>query len=166
MGAGSFLQCSCRIPQTFGLPPPPSQEYYFFIPSSLGTENKKEVTIFKYHPYLSQARCLANSLNNNGKLTTEVVIKLNLTQTHTPTPPPFNLMMKVKEESEKAGLRLNIQKTKIMASGPITSWQIDGGKKWKRWHILFSWARKSLWMLIAATKLKDTCSLEGKLWQI
>ena len=72
-------------------------------------------------------------------------------------------MMKVKEESEKAGLRLNIQKTKIMASGPITSWQIDGGKKWKQWHILFSWAPKSLWMVIAGTKLKDTCSLEGKL---
>ena len=54
-----------------------------------------------------------------------------------------SLLMKVKEESEKAGLKLNIQKTKIMASGPITSWQIEG-EKWKQWQILFSWAPKSL----------------------
>ena len=54
-----------------------------------------------------------------------------------------SLMMKVKEESAKAGLKLNIQKTKIMAAGPITSWQIDGNK-WKQWHILFSWSPKSL----------------------
>ena len=71
--------------------------------------------------------------------------------------------MKVKQESEKAGLKLNIQKTKIMASGPITSWQIDG-EKWKQWQILFSWAPKSLQMVIAAMKLKDACSLEEKLW--
>ena len=72
--------------------------------------------------------------------------------------------MKVKEESDKAGLKLNIQKTKIMASGPITLWQIEG-EKWKQWQILFSWDPKSLQMVIAAMKLKDTCSLEGKLWQ-
>ena len=54
-----------------------------------------------------------------------------------------SLLMKVKEESERAGLKLNIQKTKIMASGPITSWEIDG-KKRKQWQILFSWAPKSL----------------------
>ena len=72
------------------------------------------------------------------------------------------LLMKVKEESEKVGLKLNIQKTKIMASGPITSWQIDG-KQWKQWLTLFFWAPKSLWMVIAAMKLKDTYSLEGKL---
>ena len=54
--------------------------------------------------------------------------------------------MKVKEESEKAGLKLNIQKTKIVASGPITSWQIDG-EQWKQWQTLFSWAPKSLQML-------------------
>ena len=72
--------------------------------------------------------------------------------------------MKVKEESEKAGLKLNIQKTKIMASGPIISWQIDGGKQWKQWETLFSWAPKSLQMVTAALKLKDTCSLEEKLW--
>ena len=73
------------------------------------------------------------------------------------------LLMSVKEESEKTDLKLNIQKTKIMASGPITSWQIDG-KQWKQWQTLFSWAPKSLQMVIAAMKLKDACSLEEKLW--
>ena len=73
-----------------------------------------------------------------------------------------SLLMKVKEESEKVGLKLNIQKTKIMASSPITSWQIDG-KQWKQWLTLFLWAPKSLQMVTAAMKLKDTCSLEGKL---
>ena len=72
------------------------------------------------------------------------------------------LLMKVKDESEKIGLKLNIQKTKIMASGPITSWQIVG-KQWKRWLTLFFWASKSLQMMIAAMKLKDAYSLEGKL---
>ena len=70
-----------------------------------------------------------------------------------------SLLMKVKEESEKVGLKLNIQKTKIMASGPITSWEIDGGN----WLTLFFWAPKSLQMVIAAMKLKDAYSLEGKL---
>ena len=70
--------------------------------------------------------------------------------------------MKVKE-SEKAGLKLNNQKMKIMASGPIVSWQIDG-KQWKQWQTLFSWAPKSLQMVTAAMKLKDTCTLEEKLW--
>ena len=69
--------------------------------------------------------------------------------------------MRVKKDSEKAGLKLNIQKTKIMAFGPITSWQIEG-KKWKQWQILFSWAPKSLWTVIAAMKLKDTFFLEKK----
>ena len=72
--------------------------------------------------------------------------------------------MRVEEESEKAGLKLNIKKTKIVASGPTISWQIDG-EKWKQWQILFSWAAKSLWMVIAAMKLKDACHLEEKLWQ-
>ena len=67
--------------------------------------------------------------------------------------------MMVKEESEKASLKLNIQKTKIMASGPITSWQIDG----KEWQILLFWALKSLQMVTAAMKLKDVYSLEEKL---
>ena len=72
-----------------------------------------------------------------------------------------SFLMKVKEESEKVGLKLNIQKTKIMASGPITSWQIE--KQWKQWQTLFSWAPKSLHMMTAAMKLKDARSLEGKL---
>jgi len=73
-----------------------------------------------------------------------------------------SLLMKVKVESEKVGLKLNIQKTKIMASGPITSWEIDG-EKWKQCQTLFFWAPKSLQMVTAAMKLKDTYSLEGKL---
>ena len=72
--------------------------------------------------------------------------------------------MKVKEESEKVGLKLNIQKTKIMASSPITSWKIDG-KQWKQWQSLFTYflVPKSLQIVIAAMKLKDAYSLEGKL---
>ena len=73
-----------------------------------------------------------------------------------------SLLMKMKEESEKVGLKLNIQKMKIMASGPITSRQI--GKWWKQWQTLFFWASKSLQMVTAAMKLKDAYSLEGKLW--
>ena len=69
--------------------------------------------------------------------------------------------MKVKEEREKSGLKLNIQKTKIMAYGPITSWEIDG-KKWKQCQTLFWGAPKSLQMVTAAMKLKDTCSLKEK----
>ena len=70
--------------------------------------------------------------------------------------------MKVKEESEKAGLKLNIQKTKIMASGPITLWQIDGEAVETVADFIF-WAPKSLQMVISAMKLKDTYSSEGKL---
>ena len=73
-----------------------------------------------------------------------------------------NLLMKVKEKSEKGGLKLNIQKTKIMASGPITSWEIDG-KQWKQCQTLFFGAPESLQMVIAAMKLKDAYSLEEKL---
>jgi len=75
-----------------------------------------------------------------------------------------SLLMEVKEESEKVGLKLNIQKTKIMASGPITSWEIDGETMETVKDFLFSWAPKSLQMVIAAIKLKDACSLEEKLW--
>ena len=75
-----------------------------------------------------------------------------------------SLLIKMKEESEKFGLNLNIQKTKIMASGPITSWQIDG-KQWKQWETLFSWVPKSLQMVTIAIKLKDAYSLEEKLWE-
>ena len=73
-----------------------------------------------------------------------------------------SLLMRLKEESENVGLKLNIIKTKIMASGPITSWQIYG-KQWEQWETLFFGAPKSLQMVTAAMKLKDTCSLEGKL---
>ena len=71
-----------------------------------------------------------------------------------------SLLMKVKEESEKVGLKLNISKTKIMASSPITSWWIDG----ETVRDIIFWAPKSLQMVTAAMKLKDAYSLEGKLW--
>ena len=71
--------------------------------------------------------------------------------------------MKVKEESEKVGLKLNIQKTKIMASGPITSWEIDGETMETVTDFIWGGGPKSLQMVIAAMKLKDTYSLEGKL---
>ena len=74
-----------------------------------------------------------------------------------------SLLMKVKEESEKVGLKLNIQKTKIMASGPITSWEIDGETVETVSDFIFL-GSKSLQMVIAAMKLKDAYSLEGKLW--
>ena len=81
-----------------------------------------------------------------------------------------SLLMKVKEECGKFGLKLYIQKTKIMAFGPISSWQIDGGEgetmetvETKKTEILFSWAPRSLQMVTTSMKLKDTCSLEEKL---
>ena len=74
-----------------------------------------------------------------------------------------SLLMKVKEESEKVGLKFSIQKMKIMASGPITSWQIDGGTVETVSNLIWG-APKSLQMVIAAMKLKDTYFLEGKLW--
>ena len=73
------------------------------------------------------------------------------------------LLMKLKEESEKVGLKLNIQKTKIMASGPITSWQIDGETVETVADFLFFWAPKSLQIVPAAMIFKDASSLEGKL---
>ena len=73
-----------------------------------------------------------------------------------------SLLMKVKEENEKAGSKLNIQKSKIMASGFITSWQIEE-EKLKQWQILFWGAPESLQMVTAAMKLKDACFLEGKI---
>ena len=73
-----------------------------------------------------------------------------------------NLLMRVKEESEKVGLKLNIQKTKIMASGPITSWQIDGKTVETVTDFILGGAPKSLQMVTAAMKLKDVCSLEEK----
>ena len=73
-----------------------------------------------------------------------------------------SLLMKVKEESEKVGLKLNVQKTKIIVPGPITSWEIDGGTVETVSDFIF-WAPKSLQMVIAAMKLKDACSLKEKL---
>ena len=75
-----------------------------------------------------------------------------------------SLLMKVKEESEKVGLKLNIQKTKIMASSPITSWQIDGETGETVADFIWGGPPKSLQMVTAAMKLKDAYSLEGKLW--
>ena len=74
-----------------------------------------------------------------------------------------SFLIKVKDESEKFGLKLNIQKTKIMASGPITSWQVDGETMETVKDFIF-WAPKSLQIVTAAVKLKDACSLEEKLW--
>ena len=74
-----------------------------------------------------------------------------------------SLLMKVKEESEKVGLKLNIQKTKIMAPGPITLWQADGETMETVADFIFGGAPKSLQMVTTAMKLKDACSLEGKL---
>ena len=75
-----------------------------------------------------------------------------------------SLLMKVKEESEKVGLKLNIQKTKFMASGPITSWQIDGETMETVRDFILGGAPKSLQMVTAVMKLKDSCSLKEKLW--
>ena len=75
-----------------------------------------------------------------------------------------SLLLKVKEKSEKVGSKLNIQKTKIIASGPINSWEIDGERVEAVSDLFGGGAPKSLQMVIAAMKLKDTCSLEGKLW--
>ena len=75
-----------------------------------------------------------------------------------------SFLMKVKKEREKADLKLNIQKMKIVTSGPITSWQIDE-EKWKQWQNLFSWTSKLLLMVTSAMKLKDTWFLEEKLLQ-
>ena len=74
------------------------------------------------------------------------------------------LLMKAKEKSEKAGLKLNIQKTKIIASGPITSWQIDGETMETVTDFILGGSQESLQMVTAAMKLKDTCYLEEKLW--
>ena len=74
------------------------------------------------------------------------------------------LLMKVKEESEKSGLKLNIQKTKIIASNPITSWQMDGETMETETDFIFLGSKKSLQMVTAAMKLKDACSLKEKLW--
>ena len=100
------------------------------------------------------------------KLESRLLGEISVTSDMQMTPPLWqkakkikSLLMKVKEESEKVGLKLNIQKTKIMASGPITSWQID----WETVRDFTFWAPKSLQMVTTAVKLKDSCSLEEKL---
>ena len=103
-------------------------------------------------PGIKIARRNSNNLRNEGDTTLKAKSEEELK----------SLLMKVKEESEKAVLKLNIQKTKIMASGPITSWQIDE-EKIETLTDFISWAPKSLWRVTAAMELKDTCSLEGKL---
>ena len=114
-------------------------------------------------------------MRNTGLEEAQAAIKIagrninNLRYTDDTTPMAENeeelksLLIKVKEESEKIGLKLNIQKTKIMASGPITSWEIDGETVETVSDFIF-WAPKSLQMVTAAMKLKDAYSLEGKLW--
>ena len=101
------------------------------------------------------------------KLESRLPGEVSITSDMQMTPPLWqkvkkSLLMKVKEKSEKAGLKLNIQTTKIMASSPITSWHIDG--KTVETVADFFWAPKSLQMVVAAMKLKDAYSLEGKLW--
>ena len=103
------------------------------------------------------------------KLESRLLGEISITSDMQITPPLWqseeelkSLLMKVKEESEKVGVKLNIQKTKIMASSPITSWEIDGETMETVTDFIF-WAPKSLQMVIAAMKLKDTYPLEGKL---
>ena len=107
----------------------------------------------------SQAR-IKNARRNNNNL--RYADDTTLMQKWRGTKEPLD---EGEKESEKADLKLNIQKIKIMASGLITSWQIDEDKNGNS-DRLFSWAPKSLWMVTAAMKLKDACSLEGKQWQI
>ena len=102
----------------------------------------------------------------NHKLESTLLGEISITSDMQMTPPLGqklalrSQLMKVKEESEKGGLKLNIQKTKAMASGPITSWHIDG--ETLQSERLFSWSPKALQTVTAAMKLKDTCSLEEK----
>ena len=107
------------------------------------------------------------------KLESRLLGEISITSDRQMTPPLWqkqkelkSLLMKVKEESEKDGLKLNIQKTKIMASGPITSWRIDGETVETMTDFILGGggAPKSLQMVTAAMKLKEACSLEDKLW--
>ena len=105
----------------------------------------------------------------NAGLESRLAGEISITSDMQKTPPLWqkakkSLVMKVKEESEKVGLKLSIQKTKIMASGPITSWQIDGETVGTVADFIF-WAPKSLQVVTAAMKLKDAYSLEENLWQ-
>ena len=106
---------------------------------------------------------MQNARLDKGKLESRLPGEISITSDMQMTPSLWQKAKKnVKEESLKAGLKLNIQKPKIMAFSFITSWQIDGGNNGNSDKI-FSWAPKSLWTVTSAMKLKDTCSLEGKL---
>ena len=96
------------------------------------------------------------------KLESRLLGEMSVTSDMQMTPQLKSPLMKVKKENEKAGLKLNIQNMKIMTSGPIASWEIDG-KQWKQCQTLFWGPPKSLQMVTEAMKLKDACSLEGKL---
>ena len=127
--------------------------------SKLGKEYVKAVYC---HPgYLTSLQSTSFEMLGwmKQKLVPRLLGEISITSDMQMTPP---LWQKMKEESEKVGLKLNIQKTKVMASGPITSWQVDG-KQWKQWLTLFWGAPKSRKMVIAAMKLKDAYSWEGKL---
>ena len=141
-----------------------------------GSKSGKEyVKAVYYHPvYLTIFKSIYN-MQNAGLDDSQAGIKIfgrninNLSYTDDTTLMAENeeelksLLMKVKKESEKVGLKLNIQKMKIMASGPITSWEIDG-ETMETVADLILGVPKSLQMVTAAMKLKDTCSLEEKLW--
>ena len=137
--------------------------------SKLGKEYIKAVYC---HPaYLTYMQSTSHEMPGwmKHKLESRLLGEISITSDMQMTPPYGrkkeelkSLLMKVKEESEKVGLKLSIQKTNIMASGPITSWQIDG-EQWKQWQTLFSCAPKSLQMVTAVIKLKDACFLEEKL---
>ena len=128
-----------------------------------GSKSGKEYikAVYCYSAYLTYMQSTSWEMLGcrKHKLESRLLGEISITSDMKMTSPLWHkvkgLLMKVKEESEKAGLKTNIQKTKIMASGPITSWQIDGGQ-WKQWLTLFFWAPKSLQMVIAAKKLKDT----------
>ena len=133
---------------------PPSSLSSEWLQSQLPDYKKASYIWTPIHTKLSVLLLLINSINNlsfvdDPTLMAECEEELK------------SLLMKVKEESEKVDFKLNIQKTKIAASCPITSWQIEG-EKWKQCQILFSWAPKSLQTVTGLTKLKDTCSLEEK----
>ena len=141
-----------------------------WIGSKLGKEYVKAVYC---HPaYLTYMQSTSWEMLDRmkHKLESRLLGEISITSDMQMTPPygrkqrgTKSLLMKVKEESEKAGLKLNIRKTKLMASSPITSWQ-KMEKQWKQWQTLFSWAPKSLQMVTAAMKLKEAGSLEEKLW--
>ena len=137
-------------------------------------EEKEDVKAVHCHPaYLTSMQSKSWEMLDWGKhkLESRLLGEISITSDMQMTPPIMaeneeelkSLLMKVKEESEKVGLKLNVQKTKIMASGPITSWEIDG-ETMETVSDFISGAPKSLQMVTGAMKLKDAYSLEEKLW--